>query len=147
MDAGHMETSGLDLSRVKWSKTTALAGKLREMQKTTTAYVEQKTCSAMEALGLLGNSIYTMMENMMDVLEGLPNDLQDTIDSVPHSGTAGFDPNRDTSPTADNDLPPLAVIQMMQKDWNRIAQLIELNLPAAKRLNTVANASHSPTPM
>ena len=25
MDAGHMETSSLDLSRVKWSKTTALA--------------------------------------------------------------------------------------------------------------------------
>ena len=26
MDAGHMETSSLDLSRVKWSKTTAWAG-------------------------------------------------------------------------------------------------------------------------
>ena len=49
--------------------------------------------------------------------------------------------------SADNDLPPLAVIQMMQKDWNRIAQLIELNLPAAKHLNTVTNASRSPTPM
>ena len=121
--------------------------KVRQQQKTTTAYVEQKTCTVMEALGLLGNSVHEMMEKMVDILQEVPEGLQDVIDSIPTSSSVGLDANSNTSLSGGGDVAPLAIIQKMQDDWNRLAKLINVNLPAAKRLEDVAKASRSPTPI
>jgi prefoldin subunit 5 len=57
------------------------------VHKSTKAYVEQKTCTAMEALEELGNAVHRTLENMMEVLDEVPQELHNALQHVA-GGTA-----------------------------------------------------------
>ena len=51
------------LIRTTTDKMTLDIRQLEQAHKSTKAYVEQKTCTAMEALGELGNAVHRMLDN------------------------------------------------------------------------------------
>ena len=123
--------------RIKSSadKMTLDIRQLEQAHKSTKAYVEQKTCTAMEALEELGNAVYGTLENMMEVLDNVPQELRDAVQKV-ERGPAGEEVDS-----------VLEGIHQMQSQWADLANLVEGLLPKSNRMGAIARASHTPTPV
>lgn len=107
---------------------------LTQEHKSTKVYVQQTACTAMEALKELGNEVHQTLENMLEVLDNVPNELADALRDVA-GGTAGDD--------ADS---ALEGIRQMQSRWADLANLVEKLIPKTAEVVEVARASRPPTP-
>jgi hypothetical protein len=128
-----MDGSMRKLIRSSTDKMTLDIRQLEQAHKSTKAYVEQKTCTAMEALEELGNAVYKTLENMMEVLDEVPQELRDAVQEVV-GGTAREDGDS-----------VLEGIQGMQARWADLANLVQGLIPKSTQLGTVGRASHTPT--
>jgi len=106
--------------------------RLEQDQKTTKAYVEQKTCTAMEALGGLGNAVHQTLENIMKVLDDVPEELRDALQNLAEH------PDRGDVDSA------LQGIRHMQLQWANLANLVEGLLPKCKQVEVITQASMPP---
>ena len=129
-----MDGSMRKVIKMNVDKMTLDIRQLEQAHKSTKAYVEQKTCTAMEALGELGNAVHETLENMMEVLDEVPQELREALQSIA-GGAAGED--------ADS---AFEGIQSMQSRWAYLADLVEGLLPRSMQVGAVARASHTPTP-
>lgn len=129
-----MDGSMRQMIKTSVDKMTLDIRQLEQAHKSTKAYVEQKTCTAMEALGELGNAVHGTLENMMEVLDEVPQELRDALQDIA-GGTAGED--------ADS---ALVSIRLMQSRWAELANLVEGLLPKSIQVSIVGRSSHTPTP-
>lgn len=105
---------------------------LAQDHKTTKSYVEQKTCTAMEHLAILGGTVHETLENMVKVLDKVPQELREALQDLAERPDGG-------------DLESaLKSIQSQQSRWADIANLVEGLIPKAKQVVTAAEASTPP---
>ena len=107
---------------------------LEQDHKSTKAYVEQKTCSAMEALGGLGNAVHETLESIVQVLDDVPDELRRALQNVAERPNVG-----DVQEALEG-------IRDMQARWAELANLVEGLVPKSKHLKVVADASTPPPP-
>ena len=107
---------------------------LEQDHKSTKAYVEQKTCSAMEALGGLGNAVHETLESIVQVLDDVPDELRRALQNVAERPDVG-----DVQEALEG-------IRDMQARWAELANLVEGLVPKSKHLKVVADASTPPPP-
>ena len=105
---------------------------LEQDQKTTKAYVKQKTCMVMEALCGLGNAVHQTLENIMEVLDDVPEELCDALQNLAECPDGG---DVDSA---------LQGIRRMQSWWADLANLVEGLLPKCKQVEVVPQASTPP---
>ena len=129
-----MDGSMRKLIKTSTDKMTLEIRQLEQAHKSTKAYVEQKTCTAMEALGELGNAVHTTLGNMVEVLDEVPQELRDALQDLA-VGAAGEE--------ADSALEGLRV---MQSRWADLANLVEGLIPKSIQVGVVARSSQSPMP-
>ena len=107
---------------------------LEQDHKSTKSYVEQKTCSSMEALGGLGNTVHETLESIVQVLDDVPEELRRALQNVAERPDVG-----DVQEALEG-------IRDMQARWADLANLVEALVPKAKELKVVADASTPPPP-
>ena len=107
---------------------------LEQDHKSTKAYVEQKTCSAMEALGGLGNAVHETLESIVQVLDDVPDELRTALQNIAERPDVG-----DVEEALEG-------IRGMQVRWAELANLVEGVIPKSKQLKVVAEASTPPPP-
>jgi len=129
-----MDGSLRKLIKSSMEKITLDIQKLEQAHKMTKAYVEQKTCTAMEAIGQLGNTVHGTLENMMEVLDEVPQELRDALQDV--AGGTG----REELESA------LEGIKRMQSRWADLANLVEGLIPKSTKLAAVSEAHRTPSP-
>jgi len=129
-----MDGSLRKLIKSSTEKITLDIQKLEQAHKTTKAYVEQKTCTAMEAIGQLGNAVHGTLENMMEVLDEVPQELRDALQDVA-GGTGGEELES-----------ALEGIKRMQSRWADLANLVEGLIPKSTKLAAVSEAHRTPSP-
>ena len=129
-----MDGSMRKLIRTTTDKMTLDIRQLEQAHKSTKAYVEQKTCTAMEALGELGNAVHRTLENMVEVLDEVPQELRDALQDI-----AG-------GPTGEEADSALEGLRVMQSRWADLANLVDGLIPKSKEVGVVARSAQSPTP-
>jgi len=131
---GDLDTTMRRLLKNSSEKLTLDIYKLKQAHKSMKAYVEQKTCTTMEALEDLGNTVHQTLENMVKVLDEVPEEVQDVLEELGGSATG------DDAESALHD------IRAMQARWADLANLVEMLIPKSTGGNAVAHASHTLTP-
>jgi len=86
----------------------------------------------MEALGGLGNAVHQTLENIMKVLDDVPEELCDALQNLAERPDGG---DVDSA---------LQGIRHMQSRWANLANLVEGLLPKCKQVEVVAQASTPP---
>ncbi|EDR07826.1 uncharacterized protein LACBIDRAFT_327559 [Laccaria bicolor S238N-H82] len=131
---GDLDTTMRRLLKNSSEKLTLDIHKLEQAHKSTKAYVEQKTCTAMEALEELGNAVHQTLENMVNILDEVPEEVRDALQELGESAAG------DDTESALHD------IRATQARWADLANLVEMLIPKSMGGNAVASASHTPTP-